>query len=183
MFAPGNAKQVEQSACHRSIVAQALLCCSISFGDHRAPVALAARGRNYRVAEQKGEKKKSGRSKGGGRREPRPRLHPRRPAFTDRPPCLQSKDNAIAVERIPVFDLANTVALSAIVAPKLRLPQPDVLWPPPEQARDERYDEQHQEYEKQYFGDLRGACGDAPESEHRGDQRNDKKYQRIVEHL
>jgi hypothetical protein len=81
------------------------------------------------------------------------------------------------------FDLANAVALSAMVARKLRLPHPDVLWPPPEQARDERYDEQHQEYEKQYFCDLRGACGDAPESEHRGDQRNDKKYQRIVEHL
>ena len=66
------------------------------------PVALAARGRNYRAAKQEGEKKKSGRSKGGGRREPRPRLRPRRPAFTDRPPCLQSKDNGITVKRIPV---------------------------------------------------------------------------------
>src|ERR1700720_3326267 len=66
------------------------------------PVAPAARGRNYRTAKQEGEKKKSGRSKGGGRREPRPRLHPWRPAFTDRPPCLQSKDNGFTVERIPV---------------------------------------------------------------------------------
>ena len=31
----------------------------------------------------------------------------------------------------------------AIVAPKLRLPEPDVLWSSPEQARDELYDEQH----------------------------------------
>jgi hypothetical protein len=147
------------------------------------PVALAARGRNYRAAKQEGEKKKSGRSKGGGRREPRPRLHPRRPAFTDRPPCLQSKDNASTVERIPVSILRMLSRSGRSLAPALRLPQLDVLWSSPEQARDERYDEQHQEYEKQYFCDLRGACGDAPESEHRGDQRNDKKYQRIVEHL
>jgi hypothetical protein len=78
---------------------------------------------------------------------------------------------------------AKAVALSTIVALTLRLAEPDALRPPPEQARDERYDEQHQEYEKQDFGDLRGACGNATESEYRGDQRNDKKYQRIVEHL
>jgi hypothetical protein len=95
---------------------------------------------------------------------------------------LQSKDNGITVERIPVAIL-RMVALSAIVAPTLSPAQSDVLWPSSEQARDERYDEQHQEYEKQYFRDLRRACGDATESEYRGDQRNDKKYQRIVEHL
>ena len=129
MFAPGNAKQVEQSACHRSIVAQALLCCSISFGDHRAPVALAARGRNYRVAKQEGEKKKSGRSKGGGRREPRPRLHPRRPAFTDRPPCLQSKDNAIAVERIPVSILRILSRSARSSHPSFACPNPTCYGP------------------------------------------------------
>ena len=57
------------------------------------------------------------------------------------------------------------------------------LWPSPEQARDERHYEQHQEDEKQDFGDLRGPYSNATESEHRGDQRNDKKYQRIVKHL
>ena len=165
-------------------------CCSslvVSLYFHSAtierPVALAARGTNYRTAKQEGEKKKSGRSKGGGRREPRPRLHPCRPAFTDRPTCLQSKDVGITVKRIPFCDLAKAVAFSAIVALTLRLAEPATLRPPPEQARDERYDEQHQEYEKQDFGDLRGACGNATESEYRGDQRNDKKYQRIVEHL
>jgi hypothetical protein len=80
-------------------------------------------------------------------------------------------------------DLAKAVALSPIVAPTLRLAEPDALRSSPEQARDERYDEQDQEYEKQDFGDLGGACGNATESEYRGDQRNDKKYQRIVEHL
>ena len=57
------------------------------------------------------------------------------------------------------------------------------LWPSAEQSRDKRYDKQHQEDEKQDFRDLRGTCGNATESEHGGDQRNDKKYQRIVEHL
>src|ERR1700720_1527096 len=107
------------------------------------PVAPAARGRNYRTAKQEGEKKKSGRSKGGGRREPRPRLHPRRPAFTERPPGFQSKDNGINRGTKTCCDVANAIAPSAIVAPKLRLPEPDVLWSSPEQARDERYDEQH----------------------------------------
>src|SRR6266853_4019269 len=127
------------------------------------PVALAARGRNYRTAKQEGEKKKSGRSKGGGRREPRPRLHPWRPAFTDRPPCLQSKDNGITVER----NLLRSCECGRTQYDRRAHNSPaqsDVLWPSSEQARDERYDEQHQEYEKQYFRDLRGACGDATES-------------------
>jgi hypothetical protein len=80
-------------------------------------------------------------------------------------------------------DLANAAVLSAIVAPTPRMPEPDMLWPSPEQARDERDDEQHQEDEKQDFRDLRGTRSNATESKHGGDQRNDKKYQRIVEHL
>src|ERR1700720_2487256 len=88
------------------------------------PVALATRGRNYRTAKQESEKKKSGRSKGGGRREPRPRLHPRRPAFTDRPPCLQSKDNGITVERIPV-------AMLRTLSPPVRSPRPSFACPTP----------------------------------------------------
>ena len=74
-------------------------------------------------------------------------------------------------------------ALSAIVAPSPSRPEPDTLWPSAEQPRDKRYDKQHQEDEKQDFRDLRGTCSNATESEHGGDQRDDKKYQRIVEHL
>jgi hypothetical protein len=74
-------------------------------------------------------------------------------------------------------------ALSAIVAPTPSKPEPDTLSPSAEQARDKRYDKQDQEDEKQDFRDLRGTCSNATESEHGGDQRNDKKYQRIVEHL
>jgi hypothetical protein len=70
--------------------------------------------------------------------------------------------------------LLHTV-LSAIVAPTLRTPEADMLWPSSEQASDERHYEQHQEDEEQDFGDLRGTYSNATESEHRGDQRNDKK--------
>ena len=52
-----------------------------------------------------------------------------------------------------------------------------------EQSSDQRYDEQHEEYEKQHFRDFRGTGGDASESEYGCDQCDDKKYQRIVEHL
>jgi hypothetical protein len=74
-------------------------------------------------------------------------------------------------------------ALSAIVAPTPSKPEPDKLWPSAEQPRDKRYHKQHQEDEKQDFRDLRGTCSNTTESEHGGDQRHDKKYQRIVEHL
>jgi len=52
-------------------------------------VALSASGRNYRAAPRESQIKKAGEAKGGGRREPRPRPHPRRPGLTDRPPRLQ----------------------------------------------------------------------------------------------
>jgi hypothetical protein len=57
------------------------------------------------------------------------------------------------------------------------------LLPSSEQAGDQRYDEQDQEDEKEYFCNFRGACSNAPESEDSGDERNDEKYQRVVEHL
>src|SRR3979411_1084417 len=101
MFAPGNAKLSNPHAIVQSLLKPCYVALFHSTTIER-PVALAARGRNYRAATQEGEKKKSGRSKGGGRREPRPRLHPRRPAFADRPPCLPSKDNGLTVERKPV---------------------------------------------------------------------------------
>ena len=154
------------------------------------PVALSAGGRNYRSAKA-GRKKEGGRSEGGGGREPRPRLHSRRPAFADRPSCRQSKNNSMPAVRTRVAILrtprllrrdrngARVVCRTGVIVDLAR----QGLRPSPEQARDERHHEQYQEDEKQDFGDLRGTYSNATESEHRGDQRNDKKYQRIVKHL
>jgi hypothetical protein len=89
---------------------------------------------------------------------------------------MQSKDNSMVAVQIRVCDLASA-------APTSKKQEWTKLWPSPEQSRDKRYDTQHQKDEKQDFRDLRGACSNATESEHGGDQRNDKKYQRIVEHL
>ena len=57
------------------------------------------------------------------------------------------------------------------------------LLPSTEQARHQRYDEQNEENEEQDFRDFRGASSNATESEHGGNQRNDKKYERVVQHL
>jgi hypothetical protein len=72
-------------------------------------------------------------------------------------------------------------ALSAIVVPSSA--QRDTLRPSAEQSRDQRYYKQDQENEEQHFRDFSGTCGNTAESEYGGDQRNDKKYQRIVKHL
>jgi hypothetical protein len=58
------------------------------------PVALTA-AVEITAPQNRKVKKESGRSEGGGGREPRPRLHSRRPAFADRPSCLQSKNNSM----------------------------------------------------------------------------------------
>jgi hypothetical protein len=57
------------------------------------------------------------------------------------------------------------------------------LSPSAEKACDQRYNEQNQENEEQDLCDFRGARGNAPETEHGGNKRDDEKYQRIVEHL
>jgi hypothetical protein len=54
---------------------------------------------------------------------------------------------------------------------------------PAEQTCNERDNKQNQEYEKEHFRNFRGARGDASESEYCCYQGDDKKYQRIVEHL
>jgi len=53
----------------------------------------------------------------------------------------------------------------------------------PEQSNHERCDEQDQENEEQHLGDLGCAGGDPAEAKNRCDNRYDKKYQRVVEHL
>jgi hypothetical protein len=59
----------------------------------------------------------------------------------------------------------------------------DALLPSSEQSRDQRHDEQNEENEKENLGDFSGARGDTAEPEHGGDQRDDEKHQRVVQHL
>lgn len=56
------------------------------------------------------------------------------------------------------------------------------LWPALDQARHERDDEEHQEYEKQYLRDFCGASGDATESKHGSDDRNYEKNNGVAKH-
>jgi hypothetical protein len=60
---------------------------------------------------------------------------------------------------------------------------PAALLPSSEQAGDQRHDEQNKENEKENLGDFSGAGSNTTESKHGGNQRDDEKYQRIVEHL
>ena len=51
-----------------------------------------------------------------------------------------------------------------------------------EQSEDQRNHEQHQEYEEEDLRDFRRTGSDAGKAEYRGDQRDDKKDYRIVQH-
>jgi hypothetical protein len=52
-----------------------------------------------------------------------------------------------------------------------------------EQAGDQRHDEQHEEYEKQDFGDFGGTGCEAPKTEQRSDNCNDKEHRSVVQHV
>lgn len=52
-----------------------------------------------------------------------------------------------------------------------------------EQPRDEKYCEQHQEYEEQNLGNLRGAHGNASEAKQPGDDGYQEENQRLFQHV
>src|SRR5690242_11565235 len=57
----------------------------------------------------------------------------------------------------------------------------DLLWTP-QQAGDQRHEEQHHEHHEQDLRDLGGAGGDAGEAEDGGDDCYDEKRKRPAEH-
>jgi hypothetical protein len=79
---------------------------------------------------------------------------------------------------------AKKIAAAAMVPPQtIRCTAGDTLATSPEQSNHERCDEQHQENEEQHLGDLGRASGNPAETKNRCNNRYDKKYQRVVEHL